>query len=115
VIVFPRRGELYWVHMDPAFGTEISKTRPGVIVSNDYGNQYSPRVTVAPVTTGGSDRSYPFEMRLVTTEGGLERPSKVLLNQIRTVDKRRLGERLGALSTQRMEDVNRAIRICLAV
>ena len=110
----PRRGEIYWVNLDPIVGTEISKTRPALIVSNDVGNQYASRVIVAPITSQGIERAYPFEVLVQAGEGGLTRPGKVLLDQIRTVDKRRLGDCLGQLTPATVEAVNLAIRLSLA-
>ena len=112
---FPHRGELYWVTLDPTIGSEIAKTRPAVVISNDVGNQHADRVIVAPISSGSTDKTYPFEVLLQAAEAGLPKASKVLLDQIRTVDKQRLGSRIGALTSQRMEEVNRAIRLSLAV
>ena len=112
---FPRRGELYWVTLDPTIGSEIAKTRPALVISNDVGNQYADRVIVAPISSGSTDKIYPFEVLLQAAEAGLPKASKVLLDQIRTVDKQRLGARIGALTSQRMEEVNRAVRLSLAV
>ena len=110
----PCRGDIYWVNLDPVIGSEIAKTRPALIISNDIGNQYADRVIVAPISSGGG-KVYPFEVRLNAREGGLAKDSKVLLDQIRTVDKSRLGNRIGKLALERMEEVNRAIRLSLAV
>jgi mRNA interferase MazF len=112
---FPARGEIYWVNLDPTIGSEIPKTRPAVVVSNDVGNEYSSRVIVAPITSGGVERIYPFEALIPAGEGGVDRTSKALLNQVRTVDKRRLGRRIGRLSAERMLDIDRAIKISFAV
>jgi len=114
-LAFPRRGDVYWARLDPTVGAEIATTRPAVIISNDVGNQYSSVITIAPLTTGGGQRVYPFEVPIPGGEGGLGRTSRVLLNQIRTVDKRRLENRMGALSQVRMRQVDAAIRISLAV
>jgi len=111
----PQRGELYWANLDPAIGSEIAKTRPALIISNDIGNQYADRVTVAPISSNGLGKIYPFEVHLKPGEGGLVKASKILLDQIRTLDKSRLGQPIGILSAERMEEVNRAIRISLAV
>lgn len=111
----PHRGELYWVSLDPTVGSEISKTRPALIISNDVGNQYADRVIVAPISSGNTERIYPFEVLLPAGEAGLSKASKVLLDQIRTVDKQRLNNRIGVLTSERMEEVNRAIRRSLAV
>jgi mRNA interferase MazF len=106
---------VYWVDLDPSLGTEIAKTRPAAIISNDLGNRYSPRVIVAPLTSRRVERVYPFEVLVPAGEGGLDQTSKVLLNQIRTVDKMRLRGRIGVLPRQRMLEVDRAIRLSLAV
>ena len=111
----PQRGDVYWVNLDPTVGSEIAKTRPALIISNNIGNQYADRVIIAPISSGNVRRVYPFEVRLETGESGLPRRSKVLLDQIRTVDKSRLGDRIGLLTPARMEEVNRAIRLSLAV
>jgi mRNA interferase MazF len=112
---FPRRGEIYWVALDPTMGSEIAKTRPAAIISNDTGNEYSARVIVAPLTSAGTERVYPFEVLLPAREAGLPETSKILLDQIRTVDKVRLGRCVGTLSKQRIEEVDRAIRRSLAI
>jgi mRNA interferase MazF len=112
---FPRRGELYWVNLDPTIGSEIAKTRPALIISNDIGNQHADRVIVAPISSGGTGKVYPFEVLLRAGESGLAKDSKVLLDQIRTLDKSRLGGHIGTLAPERLEEVNRAIRLSLAV
>jgi mRNA interferase MazF len=114
-VVFPRRGELYWAALDPAIGTEMTKTRPTVVISNDVGNQYSQRVIIAPLTTASVDHVYHFEVLVEEGEAGVLRASKIALDQIRAVDKRRLGRFLGALSEERMQQVDAAIRLSLAV
>ncbi len=111
----PRRGEIYWVSLDPTIGSEISKTRPALIISNDVGNQHADRVIVAPISSGNINRVYPFEVLLPVGEAGLDKASKVLLDQIRAVDKQRIGNKIGTLTSQRIEEVNRAIRLSLAV
>lgn len=112
---FPQRGAIYWVNLDPVIGSEIAKTRQAVIISNDTGNQYADRVIVAPITSGGRARIYPFEVAVPSGESALSHDSKVVLDQIRTIDKRRLGQRIGALPPARMIEVDQAIRVSLAV
>jgi len=114
-VSWPKRGELFWAGLDPTVGAEIAKMRPALVISNDLGNQYSPLVTVAPLTSAGDQRAYPTEVRVLQAEGGVPRASTVLLNQIRTIDKRRLGGRIGALPAARMLQVDAAIRLSLAV
>jgi mRNA interferase MazF len=114
-MMYPRRGEIYWVALDPVVGSEIAKTRPALIISNDVGNQYAARVIVAPISSGSTAKVYPFEVRLGAGEGGLDRDSKVLLDQIRAVDKSRLSRRIGVLTPERMGEVDLAIRRSLAL
>ncbi len=114
-VAFPQRGELYWANLDPVVGTEMAKTRPSVIISNDVGNQYSRRVIIAPLTSAGVHRVYRFEVPIAEGEGGVPHASKIALDQIRVVDKRRLGRRLGTLPRERMLEVDAAIRLSLAV
>ena len=85
------RGEVYWVTLDPTVGTEIRKTRPGLVVSPDDMNEALPRVIVAPLTSKGQPLGCRPE---VTFEG---RQARILLDQLRTVDKVRLGAKMGEI------------------
>ncbi len=104
----PRRGDVFWVRLDPGRGTEIRKTRPAVIVSNDSCNKYGSRVIVLPITSN-VDSLYPGEA-LIKIRGN---PGRVLGDQIRSIDKSRLGSRIGSLSTAELSDVEEAILISL--
>lgn len=106
----PRRGEIYWVALDPALGTEIRKTRPAVVISNDSCNRYGSRVVVLPVTSN-VDSLYPGEAR-VEIRGA---PARVLGDQIRSIDKSRLRSRIGNLTGDELFDVEEAVRITLAL
>ncbi len=110
-----RRGEIYLVTLDPIVGTEIGKTRPALIIQNDVGNEYSPVTIVAPITSRAVSRKYPTDVTITPEESGLEKQSRVLLNQIRTVDKSRLYKKVGELSSNKMQEVDKAIRISLAI
>ena len=110
----PKRGEIYLVSFDPTVGAEIQKTRPAVIVQNDIGNQYSPLTIVAAITSNVLRRG-PTSVFVRASEGGLAVDSVVLLNQLRTIDKRRLGKRLGALHREVMTQIDQAIMISLAL
>jgi len=103
-----QRGEIWRVDFDPASGSEIRKTRPAVIVSNDMGNQYSRRVQVVPVSSNIS-RIFPVEA-LVTVNGV---KSKAMADQLTTVDKQRLRNRMGRLSADETATLDKAIRIQL--
>lgn len=104
------RGEGWWVEFDPAIGSEIRKTRPAVIISNDSANRHLTRVVVIPFSSNIS-RIYPGEAS-VEVEG---RQSKAMADQIMTADKSRLKSRLGALSKAHMLAVEEAVKIHLAL
>ncbi len=110
------RGQIYWVNLDPTIGSEIKKTRPALIVSNDANNQVADTVTVLPLTSQ-TKVIRPFEVLLPAGVGGLKVASKLKANQIRTVDKQRLSTRpLGApVDTKIFHDINRAIKIHLYI
>lgn len=110
-----RRGDTYLVKLDPTVGSEITKTRPALIIQNDIGNKYSPLTIVAPITSKPRKKRYPTEVWITARESGLKEDSIVLLNQIRTIDKSRLVKKLGVLSPTRMADVDVAIRISLGL
>ena len=111
-----RRGTIYWVQLDPTIGSEIKKTRPALIVSNDQNNQASSLVTVVPITSNAKLFG-PFEVNLKNGSGGLKKPGKLKANQVRTIDKKRLvGGPLGpTLNDGLMEQVNQALKIHLAI
>ncbi len=115
VVSFPKRGEVYLVNFDPSVGAEIKKTRPALIIQNDIANRYSPVTIVAAITSKFEEPLYPTEVLVRAGEGGLTVDSAVLLNQIRTIDKRRLIKRLGTLKPETMEKVDRALKISLGL
>src|SRR5438067_2115725 len=106
-----RRGEIYLVSFDPTVGREIQKTRPALVVQNDVSNRYSPITIVAPITSTLTGRLYPTEVLLQAHEGGLDVDSRVLLNQLRAVDKQRLVRRLGRVSAATLHEVDRSLAI----
>ena len=110
-ITVVRRGEIYLVSFDPTLGAEIQKTRPALVVQNDIASRYSPITIVAAITSTIDTRPRPTKVLVKAPEGGLSVDSVVLLNQIRSVDKRRLLKRLGKLRPVTLEDVNRALLI----
>ena len=114
-LTHPRRGEVYLVNFDPTLGAEIQKTRPSLVLQNDAGNRYSSITIVAAITSKTSGRAYPTRVLVSPPEGGLRAESAVLLNQIRSVDKRRLIKRLGAVDPETMRRVDRALRVSLDI
>ena len=111
--ITPLRGEVYVVNFDPTLGSEIKKTRPAVIIQNNTGNRYSNVTIVAAISSKFGAHLYPTEVYIEPPEGGLTKPCVILLNQIRTVDKSRLGKKLGALNRETMRHVDQALEISL--
>ena len=114
-----RRGEIRWVDLEPVRGSEANKRRPGVIVSNDGANATATRagrgvVTVVPVTTN-VDRVFPFQVLLPAGRTGLPQDSKAQAEQIRSVDVRRVGARLGELPPDLVGGLDQALRVHLAL
>ncbi len=107
---WPRRGEIYWVGLDPTVGTEIRKTRPAVIVSNDSLNRFGSRVVVLPVTSNVSSL-YPGEARIQIRGAA----GRVLGDQLRSIDKVRLKSRIATLSADELRNVEDAVRITLGL
>ena len=104
------RGEVWWVEFDPAVGSEIRKTRPGVVVSNNSANRNLGRIIVVPLTSN-TDRIYPGEARVMVA--GKE--SKAMVDQIMTADKVRLKSRIDVLSKADLLAVEMALRVQLAL
>lgn len=96
------------VSLDPVLGLEVGKRRPAIVLQNELANRSSPTVTVIPVSSKVG-RVYPFQVRLAAGEGGLSRESKALCEQIRTVSRERIGERLGRLPQERIEELRAAL------
>lgn len=114
-VAAPRRGEIYLVSFDPTLGAEIRKTRPALVVQNDVANRWSPITIVAALSSRFDEAVYPSEVRVDPPEGNLSVPSLVLLNQMRSVDRRRLVKRLGRLRPDTMKRVNCALQISLGL
>ncbi len=109
-----KKGDLVWANLDPAIGSEISKRRPVLIVSNDINNKYAETITVLPVTTS-TEKVYPFEVLINAGDGNIQETSKIKANQIRTIDKRRLFKKIGTLSQSILKEVEKAILIHLDI
>ncbi|MBF0492441.1 MAG: type II toxin-antitoxin system PemK/MazF family toxin [Deltaproteobacteria bacterium] len=110
------RGEIYWVNLDPTLGTEIKKTRPCVVVSNNIANQNYYQITVLPITTQHLSKTHPFEVLLLKEKTGLPKNGKALAQQIRTVSKERLGKRSGLIQDEEtLQKIASAIQLHLGL
>lgn len=105
------RGDIYYADLSPVIGSEQGGMRPVLIIQNDIGNRYSPTVITAAMTSQTHKKINPAEMLLQADDSGLSRDSVVLLNQIRTLDKRRLHEKIGHLNIEIMAEINKVIAI----
>jgi len=106
-----RRGDIYYADLSPVVGSEQGGMRPVLIVQNDTGNKHSPTVIAAAITSQTGKARLPTHIELEAKSYGLTRDSVVLLEQIRTIDKRRLKERMGKLDISLMERVDNAIAV----
>ena len=108
-----KRGDIYYADLSPVIGSEQGGVRPVLVVQNDIGNKYSPTVIAAAITSQINKAKLPTHIELSANEFGLPKDSVVLLEQIRTLDKRRLKEKIGALTPTTMQKVNVALMISL--
>ena len=104
-----KRGDIYYADLSPVVGSEQGGVRPVLIVQNDTGNRYSPTVIAAAITS--QTNKVPTHIALSAPDYGLPRDSVVLLEQIRTLDKRRLRERMGRVDGELMERIDAAIAV----
>ena len=110
-----RRGEIYYADLSPVVGSEQGGMRPVLIVQNDVGNRYSPTVIAAAITSQQNKARLPTHIEIEARTYGLTKNSVVLLEQVRTLDKRRLRERMGCLDEKAMQRVDGAIAISLGL
>ena len=106
-----KRGEIYYADLSPVVGSEQGGMRPVLIVQNDVGNRHSPTVIAAAITSQQNKTRLPTHIEISAKDYGLSRKSVVLLEQIRTLDKRRLRERMGCLDHTLMQQVDNAIAV----
>lgn len=105
-----KRGDVYWANFDPSRGTEIQKVRPAIILSNNLFNKHLPRVIVVPVTSN-IERVFAFDALVVIDQ----KKGKAMLDQMRAIDKSRLGKKICSLTTIEMIDVDRALKLAVAL
>ena len=106
-----RRGDIYYADLSPVVGSEQGGLRPVLIVQNDMGNKYSPTVIAAAITSRVSKTKLPTHIDIYASKVGLAKDSVVLLEQIRTIDKVRLKEKMGHLDDDSMRSVNDALSV----
>jgi len=110
-----KRGDIYWVDLSPAKGSEQAGRRPVLVIQNNVGNRLAPTTIVAPLTTKSFSKEYPTNVNLPGGLSDLKTDSTVLTSQIRTIDQTRLRAKVGELPETYMAKVNRAIKISLAL
>lgn len=106
-----KRGEIYYADLSPVVGSEQGGIRPVLIVQNDTGNRYSPTVIAAAITSQQEKAKLPTHISVKTSESGLLKNSIILLEQVRTIDKTRLKEKMGDLDKESMDMVNKALSV----
>ena len=110
-----KRGEIYYADLSPVVGSEQGGVRPVLIVQNDTGNRHSPTVIAAAITSQMGKAKLPTHIEVAAQCCGLPKDSVILLEQIRTLDKRRIGYYIGKLPEEKMQDVTRALCVSLAI
>ena len=106
-----KRGDIYYADLSPVVGSEQGGLRPVLIIQNDVGNRYSPTVIAAAITSRMGKARMPTHIDIYADKVGLAKDSVILLEQIRTLDKRRLKEKMGHLDEDTMSSVNNAIEV----
>ncbi len=106
-----KRGDIFYADLSPVVGSEQGGLRPVLIVQNDVGNRYSPTVIAAAITSKMSKARLPTHIDVPRVDAGLAKDSIILLEQIRTIDKKRLKEKMGHLDEETMNSVNNAIQV----
>jgi len=109
--VIVKRGDIYYADLSPVIGSEQGGIRPVLVVQNDVGNKYSPTVIAAAITSQINKAKLPTHIEIQAADYGLTKDSVILLEQIRTIDKKRLREKIGHLDEELMDRVNEAISV----
>ncbi|WP_422486162.1 type II toxin-antitoxin system PemK/MazF family toxin [Gudongella sp. DL1XJH-153] len=110
-----KRGDIYYADLSPVIGSEQGGVRPILVVQNDVGNKYSPTVIIAAITSQINKARLPTHVEITAQDFGLPKDSVVLLEQIRTIDKKRLREKIGKFDEDMMRKVDQALRISVGV
>lgn len=106
-----KRGDIYYADLSPVVGSEQGGIRPVLIVQNDVGNKYSPTIIISAITSQINKAKLPTHIEISSDEYGLNKDSVILLEQVRTIDKKRLKEKIGHISDELMSRVNDGLMI----
>jgi mRNA interferase MazF len=110
-----KRGDIFYADLSPVVGSEQGGIRPVIIIQNDIGNKYSPTVIVAAITSQINKAKLPTHVEISSEEYGLNKDSVVLLEQIRTLDKKRLKEKIGHMTDSDMDKVQTSLLVSMAL
>jgi len=113
--VLVRRGDIFYADLNPVVGSEQGGIRPVLVVQNDVGNKYSPTIIIAAITSQIDKAKLPTHVELPSKDYGLEKDSVILLEQLRTIDKRRLKEKITILDQDIMKKVDEALKVSLGL
>lgn len=110
-----RKGDIFLANLEPVVGAEQGRVRPVLIIQNNYGNKLSPTTIIAPITSKVYSKEYPTNVFLKKEDSKLNKDSTILLNQIRTIDKRRIIKKISSIQIDLLRKVELAIKISLAI
>ncbi len=110
-----KRGDIFYADLSPVIGSEQGGVRPVLVIQNDIGNKYSPTIIIAAITSQINKAKMPTHIEIKADEFGLPRDSVVLLEQIRTIDKKRLREKIGHFNDAMMEKVEECLKISMGL
>ncbi|MBU2616060.1 MAG: type II toxin-antitoxin system PemK/MazF family toxin [Nanoarchaeota archaeon] len=108
-----KRGDIFLINLEPVRGSKQGGVRPCLIIQNNYGNRYSPLTIIAPITSRVYEKEFPTNVFLLKKDSGLDKDSTVLLNQVRTIDKKRLIKKVVELDVLIMKKINKALMVSL--
>lgn len=110
-----KRGDIFYADLSPVIGSEQGGVRPVLVIQNDVGNKYSPTIIIAAITSQINKAKLPTHVEITAPEYGLPKDSVVLLEQIRTIDKKRLREKIGRFNEEMMRSVDEALKISVGL
>lgn len=110
-----KRGDIFYADLSPVVGSEQGGVRPVLVIQNNIGNKYSPTIIISAITSQINKAKLPTHVEITAPDYGLPKDSVVLLEQIRTIDKKRLRERIGRFSDEMMENVDDCLKISLGL